>query len=303
MKSRWYNFGVTAILLACCMAVVPGDAAQQGHEDAMAQAWGLLGSGRLKEALKAFEKLAQATGDDEEALLGIATAQYRLDNPKKSLAVARRLLETTQDRSIEIGALHLLGASLYLVKPKRKENFEEAERALRREIELMEPPDSPLGPSYILASVLEELGRTAEAIEVLHVLLAEVQEPTNPTVDAARILNCRLRGSVEATVDTASDTPMAPEEAKGSIVAPVQLSTEPPENLKLADGSVILQAVIDEEGCVTQPKIVKSLDAKADHEALRSIRGWTFRPATWKGKPVAVYYNLTINFGTARRSR
>jgi outer membrane biosynthesis protein TonB len=30
--------------------------------------------------------------------------------------------------------------------------------------------------------------------------------------------------------------------------------------------------------------------------AERTIKGWRFKPATLNGKPVEVYYNLTVNF-------
>ena len=31
-------------------------------------------------------------------------------------------------------------------------------------------------------------------------------------------------------------------------------------------------------------------------EAVKAVKTWTFKPATLKGKPVDVYYNLTVNF-------
>ncbi len=31
-------------------------------------------------------------------------------------------------------------------------------------------------------------------------------------------------------------------------------------------------------------------------EAVKAIQQWKFRPATLNGEPVAVYYNLTVNF-------
>lgn len=33
-----------------------------------------------------------------------------------------------------------------------------------------------------------------------------------------------------------------------------------------------------------------------DQKALEAVREWKFEPATLDGEPVAVYYNLTINF-------
>jgi protein TonB len=33
-----------------------------------------------------------------------------------------------------------------------------------------------------------------------------------------------------------------------------------------------------------------------DQAAAEAIKSWKFKPATLNGKPVAVYYNLTVNF-------
>lgn len=33
-----------------------------------------------------------------------------------------------------------------------------------------------------------------------------------------------------------------------------------------------------------------------DTAALNAIRNWTYEPATFKGRPVAVYYMVVVNF-------
>ena len=60
--------------------------------------------------------------------------------------------------------------------------------------------------------------------------------------------------------------------------------------------SQIVQAVIDKQGNVVDAKVLKGLPMGLDQEALRAIRQWKFEPATLNGKPVDVYYNLTVNF-------
>lgn len=61
-------------------------------------------------------------------------------------------------------------------------------------------------------------------------------------------------------------------------------------------GVVIVEALIDWEGCVRQPRILKGLPMGLDKAALDAVRNWTFEPATLEGEPVAVYYMLTVNF-------
>ncbi len=71
-----------------------------------------------------------------------------------------------------------------------------------------------------------------------------------------------------------------------------------PEKLR-ADkkgGLVILQAVINEQGAVTQPAIVRHSDPEFESAALEAVRQWRYEPATLAGKPVRVYLTITVTF-------
>ncbi|MCP4660446.1 MAG: energy transducer TonB [bacterium] len=59
---------------------------------------------------------------------------------------------------------------------------------------------------------------------------------------------------------------------------------------------MIVQVVIDAEGNVTDVKVLKGLPMGLDEKAVEAFWKWRFEPATLNGKPVAVYYNLTMNF-------
>ena len=62
-------------------------------------------------------------------------------------------------------------------------------------------------------------------------------------------------------------------------------------------GRVIIQIIIDKEGNVTDPKVVRSVDPYLDKEALRVVSHmpkWT--PGTQQGKPVAVKYSIPVVF-------
>jgi len=61
-------------------------------------------------------------------------------------------------------------------------------------------------------------------------------------------------------------------------------------------GVVVLQAIIDRSGAVREVEVLKGLAMGLEEAAVAAIMGWRFEPATLLGKPVEVYYNLTINF-------
>lgn len=62
-------------------------------------------------------------------------------------------------------------------------------------------------------------------------------------------------------------------------------------------GRVIVQFVVDKDGTITNPVVVKSVDAYLDKEALRVINAmpkWT--PGKQRNKPVRVKYTLPVMF-------
>jgi len=61
-------------------------------------------------------------------------------------------------------------------------------------------------------------------------------------------------------------------------------------------GHVIVETVINEKGTVDDIKVVESPDESLSEAAVEAVRQWTFEPALCDGRPVGVYYNLTINF-------
>jgi len=95
--------------------------------------------------------------------------------------------------------------------------------------------------------------------------------------------------------------PEGPIMVGGDVKAPEKISSPPPQYTEIArkariQGVVIVQAIIDKEGNVTNVKVLKGLPMGLEEAAVSAIKGWRFRPATLNGRPVTVYYNLTVNF-------
>lgn len=61
-------------------------------------------------------------------------------------------------------------------------------------------------------------------------------------------------------------------------------------------GLVILRSTISDEGVVEDIEVLESPDESLTAAAVEAVEQWRFKPALCDGKPVGVYYNLTINF-------
>ncbi len=91
----------------------------------------------------------------------------------------------------------------------------------------------------------------------------------------------------------------------GAMTRPVQLSGRQPRYSEVArragvQGTVILEAVIDKKGRVSNVRILKGLPMGLDTEAVAAVQDWVFEPAKLDGRPMSVYYTLTVNFQIQR---
>jgi protein TonB len=65
-------------------------------------------------------------------------------------------------------------------------------------------------------------------------------------------------------------------------------------------GTVIVEAVIDQQGRVTDVRVVRGLPMNLDRAAVEAIQQWRFKPAMMGDHPVKIYYTLTVNFTIQR---
>jgi protein TonB len=61
------------------------------------------------------------------------------------------------------------------------------------------------------------------------------------------------------------------------------------------EGIVIIDATIDEQGNVTETKILRSIPL-LDEAALAAVRQWKFSPTLLNGAPVPIVMTVTVNF-------
>jgi len=120
-----------------------------------------------------------------------------------------------------------------------------------------------------------------------------------------------------ATATTASaEPPVAPEPATpplpptgGGVYAVVPAGGTQPEEVDRVlprypalarragvAGSVVIRGIVRRDGTIDNVEILKDLPYGLGEAAREAVQRWRFRPATYRGDPIDVYYTVTVNF-------
>lgn len=94
---------------------------------------------------------------------------------------------------------------------------------------------------------------------------------------------------------------LGPMNITGNITQPLKIFSPQPQYTEEArrartQGVVIVQTIIDCRGLVTDINVLQGLPNGLTEATVSAISQWRFEPATVDGRPVSVYYNLTVNF-------
>lgn len=81
-------------------------------------------------------------------------------------------------------------------------------------------------------------------------------------------------------------------------LAGLQQNVRYPEMARKAgiEGRVIIQFIVNENGKVEDPRVVRGIGGGCDEEALRAVQKAEFQPGRQRGQPVRVQYSLPIVF-------
>jgi TonB family protein len=165
---------------------------------------------------------------------------------------------------------------------------------------LVYAPAQASAPTSAQAAILHravEIGRR-------HLAVADISYDDS---NASRQLVClgRYRLSEELPEPLGADgQPVPPlhtsnvdrELRRPAIVSHVKAEYTPEARAKRFAGVVVLEIVIDREGCVRNPRVLKGKPYGLNESALASVKSWSFQPATIDGKPVEIYYQIVVNF-------
>ena len=87
----------------------------------------------------------------------------------------------------------------------------------------------------------------------------------------------------------------------GGVSAPRPIYAPDPEYSEEArkakySGTVLLAVIIDSEGHVRNPTVVKSLGMGLDEKAMEAVLKWKFKPGMKSGQAVNVKAQIEVNF-------
>ena len=121
---------------------------------------------------------------------------------------------------------------------------------------------------------------------------AQSQEPA-PLSNRERIKLCKQKRNVP--LEPSESEPLHLAGNEGTVSRPTIIHQVSPNFSGGPHGVIIVEAVIDEAGCVRQGRVVKSLKASKDAAVIKALEQWVFLPATSNGRPVRVFYTLTVS--------
>ena len=150
-------------------------------------------------------------------------------------------------------------------------------------------------PSFEPEPVYRTEGRTRDAQQSVDQEAAIAEEIVEEPYQEPRAQE------TSASQEQVSAETTGPMRVTGDIVRPRPVRTPSPQYTEIArkariQGVVIVEAIINKEGKVTNVKVLKGLPMGLSEAAVEAVKKWEYEPATLAGKPVEVYYNLTVNF-------
>ena len=266
------------------------------HPHDQAVAYNLLGTALLK-------RYKATQGEEREA--GLKGAETAL---KKAL-------------DLTAGELSIAWSNLALVLERRGE-YAEAESALEEYLERNPNNESARKRLSQLrdkrewqetrqrADGMRSEGRVAEAATLIEEYLKRFPEHGDANFELCLLQNYWLNdsGSVVGNTGTRVKKEEYPVRMEGEVEPPVKLSAPSPqytEEARMAriQGVVIIEAMIDREGEIQCARILKDLPLDLGTSAVNAVKTWRFKPATIKGEPVNVFYNLSVNFRLGKQKK
>ena len=166
---------------------------------------------------------------------------------------------------------------------------------------------------------IEHNGEVAYAdIEAIDVSSAgtrqlEVSTPPPPATETAPSPPLTASAEPPPVVETAAppiqQPAVIPTTAESEVYSAVPVGGTQPEELDRVlprypaiarragiQGAVVVRGIVRKDGRIDDVAVLKDLPYGLGDAARDAVRRWRFRPATYQGEPIDVYYTVTVNF-------
>ena len=240
--------------------------------------------------------------DKREALGWYTHCLRETDQREKSLQVARAALSTARTDAELAVARNVIGLSLLDLG-----RIDEALEAFDQASEAHPDPAFPLNTAIVRLRLGDRDLARAALVRMLEVPPLRDGDGTEskPLVITGHSPD-RVVPATSAELEELSQTrrEIDPEGHSPSCVLldpPSKRFAPPPQypngaRRKRVQGAVVVQAIVGRTGSVEETRVLKDLPAGLGKAAVKAVRRWRFDPAVCDGRPVSVFYNLTVNF-------
>ncbi len=291
-------------LLAACLALTAwtvgaaraADVVDPGaNYPELRAAMSLLQHGQAQDAIAKVQLLDQISGSRcGECQVVLAQAYLAVGDRASSAAAARSAIAQLSDLNGQASANASLAYALVDPQDTRGANLPDAESAVRQSIDQGSDPNLQSWGFKTLTWILVRREHYGDAVAEARDYLEN--HPSGSQAAYAHRVLCVGR----ALGDIGGSDVAAPVQAK-DIVAPKPIFHPLPTYTARAKadglhGALVVQGVVDTEGCLTQPRVTKGLDALFDQHVLDGVQFWTFQPATRNGQPVSFAYATTLTY-------
>jgi TonB family protein len=130
---------------------------------------------------------------------------------------------------------------------------------------------------------------------------SETTSPTSPATTASM-------PPVEPPIASPAPQPTAPVDSNAVFAAVPAGGTQPEEIDRVVpryppaaraanvSGRVVIRGIVRRDGTIDNVEVIKDLPFGLGEAAREAVQRWRFRPATYRGEPIDVYYTVTVNF-------
>ena len=193
---------------------------------------------------------------------------------------------------LSFAALVVVSLSLPASAPARAQDAQSEAALLAR----LAAQPTEMGPYLELAKIYLAARRFDDAEQMLTQAMAIVRQARTTPIPSAEIPRDRLTSPGGTPVRAAG----APVRVGGDIKEPKKIKDAKPVYPEIAQaarvqGIVILEIVIDQNGYVSDAKVLRSVPL-LDQAATDAVRQWQFTPTYLNNAPVDVVMTVTVNF-------